>query len=139
MDSEALFIRNVTTWAQCRDEIAALAMVGSYARHQARPGSDIDLILICHDTIDYLDDVSWVRHFGEVKSLKLEDWGIVTSIRVFYTDGTEVEFGVAPIKWADLPVDDGTYRVVSDGMMVLDDKHGMLERLLFAVSKSKKK
>ena len=139
MDSEALFIRKVTSWAQSRDNIAALALVGSYARNEATPGSDIDLVLICYDTSDYLDDVSWTKHFGEVKSLKLENWGIVTSVRVFYSDGTEVEFGIAPIKWADLPVDDGTYRVVSDGMMVLDDKHRILERLLFAVSKSKKK
>src|SRR4030043_160651 len=107
VDSEALFIRDVTAWAQSLDEIAALALVGSYARHQARPGSDIDLILICHDTGDFLDDVSWVTHFGKVKSQKIEDWGIVTSIRVFYSDGKEVEFGVAPLKWADLPVDPG--------------------------------
>ncbi|OGN89828.1 MAG: hypothetical protein A2Z74_07230 [Chloroflexi bacterium RBG_13_46_9] len=136
MDSEALFIRDVTAWAQSLDEIAALALVGSYARHQARPGSDIDLILICHDTGDFLDDVSWVTHFGKVKSQKIEDWGIVTSIRVFYSDGKEVEFGVAPLKWADLPVDLGTHRVVTDGMMILDDKRGILKRLVEAVSRS---
>jgi predicted nucleotidyltransferase len=136
VDSEALFIRNVTIWAQSRDEIAALAMVGSYARHQARPGSDTDLILLCHDTSVYLDDVSWVRHFGEVKSLKLEEWGVVTSIRVVYTDGKEVEFGIAPLKWADLPVDPGTHWVVTDGMMILYDKRGILKRLVEAVRNS---
>jgi predicted nucleotidyltransferase len=136
VDSEALFIRYVTAWAQSLDEIAALALVGSYARHQARPGSDIDLILICHDTGDFLDDVFWVTHFGKVKSQKIEDWGIVTSIRVFYSDGKEVEFGVAPLKWADLPVDPGTHRVVTDGMMILDDKRGILKRLVEAVSRS---
>lgn len=136
MDSEALFIRNVTAWAQSCDKIAGLALVGSFARHKARPGSDIDLVLICYDTCDFLDDVSWVTHFGEVKSLKIEDWGIVTSIRVFYTDGKEVEFGIAPLKWADLPVDPGTHRVVADGMMILDDKRGILKRLVEAVRNS---
>ncbi len=71
-----------------------------------------------------------------MKSLKIEDWGIVTSIRVFYTDGKEVEFGVAPLKWADLPVDTGTQRVVADGMMILDDKRGMLKGLVKAFSNS---
>ena len=137
VDSEALFIRKVTSWAQSRDNIAALALVGSYARNQARPGSDVDLVLICHDTSDYLGDVSWVKHFGEVKSLKLEDWGIVTSIRVLYAVGKEVEFGIAPLKWAGLPVDAGTQQVVADGMMVLNDKRGILKRLVEAVSNSK--
>ncbi len=134
MDSEALFIRKVTSWAQSRDNIAALALVGSCARNQARLGSDIDLVLICDDIRDYLNDVSWVKHFGEVKNLKLENWGIITSFRVFYEDGKEVEFGIAPHKWADLPVDAGTHQVVADGMMILDDKRGILKRLVHAVS-----
>lgn len=127
-------IREVTLWAQSCSSILALALVGSHARHEARPDSDIDFVLICDDTSYLLDDFSWIERFGEVKSHKVEDWGVVTSLRVVYVDGQEAEFGIAPRKWADVPLDEWTYQVVADGMMILEDKRDILRKLKNAVT-----
>jgi hypothetical protein len=46
----------------------------------------------------------------------------VTSLRVRYADGLEVEFGIADRTWASAPLDPGTRRVIEDGCIVLFDR-----------------
>lgn len=111
-----------------------MALGGSHARNEARPDSDIDFLIICHDISQLVDDLTWVKRFGEIASCGKEQWGVVTSIRVVYADGQEIEFGLAPLSWADIPVDEGTYQVVSDGMMILTDSSNILGKLKKAVS-----
>jgi hypothetical protein len=43
----------------------------------------------------------------------------VTSLRVWYADGPEVEFGFATPGWMASPLDDGTRKVLEDGFRVL--------------------
>lgn len=79
----------------------------------------------------YLEDHSWVEAFGEVESVTLESWGAVTSLRVRYAGGPEVELGVATTAWASTdPTDPGTARVVRDGLSVLADPRGVLRELV---------
>jgi len=127
------YIEEVTEWASSYEAVIALALVGSHARNEARPDSDIDFVLICRNISNLLTELSWIEKFGQVKSHGLENWGIVTSIRVVYGDGQEVEFGLAPESWAGIPIDAGTQSVVSDGMIILLDKHRLLNRLKSAV------
>lgn len=124
------YIERVRQWAQSDDRVLALALVGSHACHAARPDSDIDFVIICRDQPGMARDTSWVRRFGEPVSCAEEDWGTVTSIRATYADGQEIEFGLAAASWAALPVDEGTRRVVSDGIVILSDPSGILERLI---------
>lgn len=124
------YIERAKQWAQSDGRLLALALVGSHARHTARPDSDIDFAIICRDQQGMVRDTSWVRQFGEPASCAQEDWGAVTSIRVTYEDGQEIEFGLAEAGWAAVPVDEGTRRVVSDGILVLWDPSGILERLI---------
>jgi hypothetical protein len=63
-----------------------------------------------------------------VKAAELEAWGRVTSLRVWYEDGLEVEFSLATPDWATSP-DDGTRRVVSDGLRVLWDPNGLFDSM----------
>ena len=49
----------------------------------------------------------------------------------------EVEFGITSAEWAEIPVDSGTFRVVSDGSKILVDKSKRLEQLLSEVKKAK--
>ena len=51
---------------------------------------------------------------------------MVTSLRVFYQDGLEVEFGIITAEWAALPPDNGNARVIAGGMQILVDKAGLL-------------
>lgn len=123
------YIDKISQWAKTQDVIAALALVGSHARKQARPDSDIDFLLLCNDKEALLKNLSWINHFGKVVSFSREAWGIVTSVRVFYKDKQEVEFGIGPLSWADIPVNHGTRQAVKNGIVILKDSCKLLEKL----------
>jgi predicted nucleotidyltransferase len=129
LPAEAL-IDDVRRWAEVREDIRTLAVVGSHARGDARPDSDVDLVVVCSDPARYLNDIAWVRTFGEVVELSSEDWGLVQSLRVPYRNGPEVEFGIAGTMWTVIPPDRGTAQVVGDGCSMLLDRDGQLGRLL---------
>lgn len=124
----------VVSWAEGRPSVRGVALVGSYVRGDVRPDSDVDLVVLVTRQDGFLTDSSWTAEFGQVVSVAEEDWGKVTSLRVFYGHGLEVEFGLATADWARLPVDAGTRRVVEDGMTVLYDPDGGFGRLQAAVS-----
>lgn len=122
------FIQQFTVWAQSQPDLLAAALVGSHARGQARPDSDVDLVLICSRAADYLADLSWTLQFGDVREHQVEDYGRVMSVRAWYTDGLEVEYGITDEDWAASPLDEGTRRVISDGMVVLYERDKLLSR-----------
>ena len=128
------FFNSVTEWAQNQFAISGVALVGSHARGEARPDSDIDLVLLCDDPQVFLSDMSWIERFGNVESCQTEDWGMVTSLRVHYRHGLEVEFGMTTTAWAGLPIDPGTKSVVMNGMRILMDRNGELSQLWQMVS-----
>jgi predicted nucleotidyltransferase len=129
MDKAEKYIEKVRQWACAEDKISALALVGSHARQQARPDSDIDFVIISDDAAQFEKDISWINRFGPVQSQAKEKWGIVTAIRVFYIDGQEIEFGLTSKNWADIPVDAGTERVAKNGMVILKDPDKILGKL----------
>ena len=127
------FFNHITEWAAKEPGISAMALVGSHARGDARPDSDIDLVLLCANPQAWLRDASWILGFGEVARRQTEDWGRVTSLRVYYRSGLEVEFGLTTPAWAELPVDSGTRGVVLNGMRILLDRDQALARLQDAI------
>ena len=44
-------------------------------------------------------------------------------------DGKEVEFGIVDPSWIAVPLDAGTYKVLSDGYKIIIDKRGYFEDL----------
>jgi predicted nucleotidyltransferase len=129
-DQVALFLKQMTQWASAQADILALALVGSYARNAAKETSDVDLVLIAVDPGQYLKDQSWVQRFGTVEKSQVEDYGLLTSIRVWYRDGLEIEYGITDERWAAIPLDAGTQRVIADGMRVLFECDDILSRHL---------
>jgi predicted nucleotidyltransferase len=123
------FLEELTRWARSQADIEAVALVGSHARGTASEGSDVDLVIVSIDVNRYLRDWSWVSIFGNASECRMEDYGRVKSVRVFYANGPEIEFGFALPEWADVPIEAGTLRVLSDGMKLLYDPKGTLERM----------
>ena len=124
------FLNAVVKWAECQPSILGVALVGSYARDQARVDSDVDLVLLASNPKEFIDQPEWITAFGDVISFEIEDWGLVTSLRVFYRGGLEVEFGMTTSEWVDEPINEGTRQVIADGMKILFDQSGLLDRAL---------
>jgi predicted nucleotidyltransferase len=125
-----LLLAAVSAWAEAEPRIAAVALVGSHARGEARPDSDVDLVALCDGADAFVDDLRWIQRFGAPTRHAVERWGAVTSIRVWYEHGLEVEFGFAAPSWAATPLDDGTRRVLAGGFRALFDRSALLRGLL---------
>ena len=121
-------VKAVALWAENHVDIVSVALVGSHARGNARVDSDVDLVLQCASPARYLGDLTWISEFGVAKDVSVEDYGVVQSVRVFYEDGPEVEYGITSSEWATLPLDEGTLKVLRDGVKVLLDRDGSLNR-----------
>lgn len=115
------YLNHIAHWAAGRSDIRAIILVGSYARDTAKVTSDIDIVLLVDDPSMYIKDTCWTGFFGNVVRQQVEDYGKVTSLRVWYVDGKEVEYGLTTTEWAKLPLDEGTKKVIDDGMAVIYD------------------
>lgn len=111
-------LQPIVKWAKTDDRVEALILVGSYARGDFRPDSDIDIMIISGKKESLLNS-EWVHIFGEPEKQIVEEYGKCTSLRVFYSDGTEIEYGIVDTSWLDMPLDNGTKRVLDDGHKVL--------------------
>jgi len=126
----ARFLQQVAEWASDQKDIHAVALVGSHARGEARGDSDIDLVLLADNPQKYLGDGGWLGQFGPVLRRQTEYYGLMTSVRVWFAAGGEVEFGWTSRAWAEEPLDEGTRRVIQDGMRVIFERGTILSRWL---------
>ena len=122
------FLKSFLQWVRSQNDIVGVALVGSEARNTATMESDVDLVVVSSKADHYLQDRSWVHLFGKVQRQQVEDYGKLISLRAWYEDGLEVEFGITDESWAGLPLDEGTRQVISDGMVVLFERGEVLSR-----------
>jgi predicted nucleotidyltransferase len=122
------FLKEFSDWTFAQDDIKAVALIGSYARHTATETSDVDLVIITTRPREYLQDQRWTRQFGTVEKQQIEDYGLLTSLRVWYMDGPEVEYGITDEKWSALPLDRGTRQVIKDGIRIIFERETILSR-----------
>jgi len=87
-------LEDFIVWASIHEDVHAIALVGSYVRDAAREDSDIDLVLLTDQPRQYLEDFKWIERFGAADKHQTEDYGKLTSIRVWYQNGYEVEYGI---------------------------------------------
>lgn len=102
---------------------------GSYARGTNKENSDLDLVILTSNKPDMAANQDFVQDFGEVYKQQTEYYGACTSIRVWYKDGKEVEFGIVDPTWVSKPLDAGTHKVLSDGYKIVIDKKRYFENL----------
>ena len=123
------FLEAFSRWVSSQTEVKAVALVGSHARDAATEDSDVDLLILTTDVTKYINDHAWVSQFGEAPECRVEDWGKVTSLRTFYQDGLEVEYGFSTPDWAQRPMDAGSLKVIADGMKILHDAQNILSKV----------
>ena len=122
------FLSDFSRWAAKRPDILGVALVGSFARNEATETSDVDLVIIVGDPQTYLHNAGWAQNFGIIIRQQIEIYGKVASLRVWYSDGPEVEYGLTDETWCALPLDEGTKRVISDGIQILTERGAILSR-----------
>ena len=124
------FLEYISQWASIQSDIQALALVGSHASGTPTETSDINLVIITDDPDQYLYNLLWIKRFGTVHKQQVEKYGLVTSIRVWYDNGLEVEYGITDEGWAVVPLNKGTQKVIADGMRILFERGAILSRHL---------
>lgn len=126
------FLDNVKNCAKDNDMINAVVLIGSYAREEQRDDSDVDLVIISTTPKLFLEDEDFINNFGKVTKTQKEDYERVTSIRVWYEDGMEVEFGITSPLWISKPLDEGTLKVLKDGYKVVLDKKNYFTNMVLS-------
>jgi uncharacterized protein len=130
-----LFLAAVVDFAEARDDVRAVALVGSHAHGVARPDSDVDVVVLTTNPDTYVDDRDWIKALPGASLLATQRWGALTELRLVLASGTEVDFGVARPSWPSTsPVDPGTAHVVREGLVAIHDPDGLLAHVLAAVS-----
>ncbi len=127
---------SVKVWARTRPDIVGVVLVGSWARDEARPDSDIDVLVLTKSST-YVDEVDWLNDAlpGGAALVRTARWGSLVERRVLRPDGLEVEFGFVDPSWAEAdPIDEGTARVIGDGHRIWYDPSGLLAELAAAVT-----
>ena len=119
-----VFLKVFLQWIESQRLVEGAILVDSHARGKARQDSDIDLVLLCTEYESYLQDLGWANDFGKPASVRLEDYGKLTSVRMFYEEGPEVEFGFTQLDWLALPLDVGTVGVLRNGFQIVYDRSG---------------
>lgn len=117
-----MFLEDIKQWAENEEQVESIIVVGSYARGTYKETSDIDLVIITSNKKEMLKNQNFIKLFGDVNKSQIEYYGACTSIRVWYKDGKEVEFGIVNPTWIEKPLDNGTNKVLNDGFKVIIDK-----------------
>ena len=125
------FIEAVKQWAEENGKIESVIIVGSYARGTNTVTSDLDLVILTPCRDEMVEDQEFTELFGEIAKRQKEYYGACTSVRVWYQNGMEVEFGLVKPSWISVPLDQGTHKVLSDGYKVILDKKSYFLNLKF--------
>jgi len=120
------FIEDFMRWATKRKDIRAAALVGSYAREELDKDSDVDLVIITETPQKYISNTEWARVFGKPITKKVEKYGQLTSMRIWYENGLEIEYGFTTREWTTTLKKDDLKRIKEDGLRVLFEKEVLL-------------
>lgn len=123
------FLDKLKKFGDKTSHIKSIIIVGSYARGENRKDSDIDVVIITKDKPNLIKNQEFIDEFGKVLTKQIEYYRACTSIRVWYENSLEVEFGIVDTSWISIPLDSGTYKVLSDGFKVIIDKNGYFKDL----------
>jgi len=129
--------RDITRWAQSRDDVEAVVLVGSFVRGRVGMASDVDLVILTPHFAQLAENPSWFLQLRpDSQLIRAMAWGRLLERRYRMRSGLQVEVGLASPAWAELPLDPGTRRVLTNGHTVLFDARGLLSRAGAALNSS---
>lgn len=130
------FLETLRFWCRGQCDITAVAKVGSYARGDPRPDSDIDIVLICEDPKARHLHREWIAEFGEATTIRHADYGLVQSLHIDFRDYGKVEFGLTNLEWLTPPIDEKTKDVMRGGIVSVFDPKRLIDRVLRSLDQS---
>ena len=116
--------------------IQTILLVGSYSRNEQKTDSDIDVMIITNNKREMVESHEWINIFGNIKQCTQEEWGVVTSLRVF-TDEFEYEFGIGNLDWIQMPLDKGTERTLTDGYTIFYEINNCMKEIAGIIKERK--
>jgi predicted nucleotidyltransferase len=135
----------VRRMVEARDDLRSLAVCGSWARGCPRADSDLDLLILAREPSEWRTDLDWLRDLPfeqagfAIRAVETATYGAAWSAHIRLGFNIELEITFAETAWAsDAPLDSGTLRVVTDGIVVEVDKDGLLTKLVEACLPSAK-
>lgn len=135
VDEVERLLDHVAEWAQTRDDLVAVAVVGSRARGTPRPDSDLDLVLLSRQPGRYIQEEDWAAELGGASIHASAHRGALIEQRLTTASGQELDVGIGSPRWASVkPVDSGTARVAQEGLRIIYDPERLLARLRAAVA-----
>ncbi len=63
------FLASVVAIEEARDDVRAVALVGSHARGMARRDSDVDVVLLSIEPDTYVDGCEWIQRLHRASLL----------------------------------------------------------------------
>lgn len=114
-------ILEIKKWAKLQKEIKVALLIGSYARHEERDDSDIDLIFIVDDVDLFTKDIRWAKEFGTLISSQIEYYEEIVALRVYYHEDYEIEFGLTTMSWINKPYKEATLQVLQAPYEILKE------------------
>ena len=130
----------VASWAIDRNDIRAMAMLGSWVRGNPRPDSDLDLLLLsdlaadCQRSETWLTAINFQNAGFRLQSNESAFYGVVWSQHLRLLPAADVELTLARCSWASTdPIDIGTRVIVKDAFQIIFDRDGILAKLVGAV------
>lgn len=123
------FIDKLKDFSMNDNQIESAIIVGSYARGTNTENSDLDICIITTNKKEMIENPDFIKQFGAFSKTQTEYYGACTSIRVWYENGLEAEFGIVEPSWIRLSLDSGTRKVLNDGYKVIVDKKNYFQNM----------
>lgn len=127
---------SVFSWSERHPDIKGIAVVGPWARREARMDSHLDLVVLTLDKRYYAPSDYWICQAlpSPCVITGAQTWGFLTELEVRLPSGLVIDFGFVPPSVASInPFNPTMVRLVATGCIPLVDPEGMIERLIESV------
>lgn len=126
------------SWAGKQTYIDGVALLGLNARDEITEESeDLDFVIVSDKIDKTIDGIIKQFNIGQVEQITKQDRGNITSLRVEYSNGLEVGYGVVGTAWVKEPLEPASIDVVMQGFKVLWDEDHIFDRLIQAAEDKK--